>query len=123
MSSNTEAAASGLDLARIIVAAAIVVAAVAAYYIYEEHSQLLRVLGLLAALGVAGAVFLQTEPGRAFREFFHSARNEVRKVVWPTREETTQTTRLVIITVIVAALFFWFLDWFLGKLIRAVIGG
>ena len=123
MSANTEVTGGGLELARIVVAAAIVVAAVAGYYIYEDHSQLLRVLGLLAALAAAGGVFLQTEPGRAFREFARSARNEVRKVVWPTREETTQTTRLVIVTVIMAGLFFWVLDWFLSKLIRSVIGG
>ncbi|MGI9228807.1 MAG: preprotein translocase subunit SecE [Gammaproteobacteria bacterium] len=123
MSSDTEIAGSSLDVVKIIIAVAIIIAAVVLYYTYEEHSQLLRVAGLLFAVGVSAGIFLLTEQGRVFREFFNSAQIEIRKVVWPTRQETVQTTRLVILTVIVAALFFWGLDWILGKFIRLVIGG
>ena len=123
MNPNTESTLSVADIVMIIIATLIIVAAVASFYIYAEYSQLLRIVGLLGALAVAAGFLLPTAPGRTFRGFVHNARNEVRKVVWPTREETVQTTRLVIITVVVAALFFWCLDWILGKLIRSVIGG
>ncbi len=124
MSLNTEAASRPvLDKVKIAIAIAIIIAAIAGFYVYEEQSQLTRVMGLLVAIGIAAWVFMQSSQGKAFWEFSHSAQIEVRKVIWPTRQETGQTTLLVIFTVIVAALFFWLLDSLLGKLIRLVIGG
>ncbi len=89
---------------------------------FAERSALLRwpVLALLGAAGVAVA-FL-TSQGAAFLELAKAARSEIRKVVWPTRQETTQTTLIVVAVVVVMALILWGLDTFLGWLASRLIG-
>jgi preprotein translocase subunit SecE len=67
-------------------------------------------------------IALRTEKGRSVAAFFHEAQIEVRKVVWPTREETLQTTGLVIVMVVLFAAVLWALDWLLGHGIQFVIG-
>lgn len=111
------------DLVKLVVAALIVIAAVIGFYVFEDESTPLRVAGLLAAAGVAAWIGLQTEPGRKLWDFLQEAQVEVRKVVWPTRQETIQTTLLVIGVVILAALILWALDTVLGWAIRLLIGG
>ena len=111
------------DLVKMAIAVLIVAAAVVGFYVYEDQSTPLRVAGLLAATGIAAWIGLQTEPGRTWWNFVRDAQVEVRKVVWPTRQETTQTTLLVIAVVILAALILWGLDSVLGWAIRQVIGG
>ena len=111
------------DLVKLVIAALIVIAAVAGFYIFADQSTPLRVAGILAATGVAAWIGLQTEPGRNLWNFLQDAQVEVRKVVWPTRQETTQTTLLVIAVVILAALILWGLDSVLRWAIRLLIGG
>ena len=111
------------DLVKMVAAALVVIAAVVGFYVFEDQSTPLRVAGLLAATGVAAWIGLQTEPGRRFWIFLQEAQLEVRKVVWPTRPETLQTTLLVIGVVIIAALILWGLDAVLGWAIRLLIGG
>lgn len=123
MSSDTKTAIVRLDLIKMVVAALIVAAAVAGFYIYAEQSTPLRVAGLLAAVGVAAWIGLQTEPGRTLWNFILEAQIEVRRVVWPTRQETVQTTLLVIGVVILAALILWGLDSVLGWAVKKLIGG
>ncbi len=123
MSAETKAENVKVDLVKMAVAVLVVVAAVAGFYMYEEQSTPLRVAGLLAAVGVAAWIGLQTERGRTFWNFLQEAQTEVYKVVWPTRRETTQTTMLVIAVVILAALMLWGLDSVLGWAVRRVIGG
>jgi preprotein translocase subunit SecE len=69
-------------------------------------------------LGVAS----QTAHGAAFIELARSARSEIRKVVWPTRQEATQTTLVVVAVVLVMSLLLWGLDTFLGWLASKLIG-
>lgn len=123
MNSDTKTAIVRLDLIKMVVAALIVAAAVVGFYIYSDQSTPLRVAGLLAAVGVAAWIGLQTEPGRTLWNFILEAQIEVRKVVWPTRQETVQTTLLVIGVVILAALILWGLDSVLGWAVKKLIGG
>ena len=111
------------DLVKLVIAVFIVVAAVVGFYFFDDQSTPLRVAGLLVAVGVAAWIGLQTEPGRELWIFLQDAQVEVRKVVWPTRQETAQTTLLVIAVVILAALILWGLDTVLGWAIRQLIGG
>jgi preprotein translocase subunit SecE len=80
------------DNIKLIGAGAIVVIALAAFYLFANYSLLMRVIGLLAAFGGAVVLALKTELGAETLEFIQGPRAEVRKVVWPTRAETTQTT-------------------------------
>ncbi|PID54710.1 MAG: preprotein translocase subunit SecE [Gammaproteobacteria bacterium] len=85
-------------------------------------SLLYRVLVLLALAALAGFLALKTAKGESFWELIKGSRNEIRKVVWPTRQESTQTTLIVVAFVIVVALLLWGLDGLLSWLISMVIG-
>lgn len=121
MNSKVETVNSRLDTAKLFVALLIVVGVIAAFYIFAEYSLLVRVLGLLAGAGLAIAIAMQTEKGRQMWAFCQDAQTEVRKVVWPTRDETIQTTLWVIAIVIIIALFMWGLDWILGSTISKLL--
>jgi len=121
MNSKVETVNTRLDTVKLIVALLIVVGVIAAFYIFAEHSLLLRVLGLVAGAGLAIAIAMQTEKGRQMWGFFQDSQIEVRKVVWPTRDETIQTTLWVIAVVIIIALFMWGLDWALGTIISKLL--
>ena len=93
------------------------------FYAFADQSLLLRVVGLLVVLALAAAVALQTEKGRATWSFAKDSRTEVRKVVWPSRTETLQTTGLIIALVTMVSLFLWGLDSFLGWITKSLLGG
>ena len=122
MNTKVETVAVKLDILKLFIAVLILVAAVAGFYIFADQSQLLRVVGLLAATAVAIGIALQTEKGRTLWAFIQDAQVEVRKVVWPTRQETLQTTGIVIIAVIFFAIVLGILDWGLGAAIESIIG-
>jgi preprotein translocase subunit SecE len=89
---------------------------------FADTALLYRVLGLLALAGVAGLIASLTAQGAAFWELVRGSRMEIRKVVWPTRQETVQTTMVVVGFVILVALILWALDSLLGWLVSLVIG-
>jgi len=102
--------------------AALVVVAVVGNQYYSAEPILYRVLAVLAIGVVAAFVALQTSKGRSFAVLLKEARGEIRKVVWPTRQETTQTTLIVVVVVLVMALLLWGLDSLLGWLVSMVVG-
>lgn len=122
MNTNVEAVGVKLDIFKIVVAIAIVVAALAGFYYFAEQSLLYRVIGLLACIAVALVIASQTDQGRVFLSFFQDAQMEVRRVVWPTRQETLQTTGIVILMVLIFAAILWVLDLGLGAAIKSIIG-
>ena len=122
MNSKVETVESSMDSVKLVVALLIAVAAMAAFYVYPEQSALIRVGGLLLAVGVAVGIALQTAKGRNIWGFFHGAQIEVRKVVWPTRQETVQTTLIVVLVVVLVSIILWLLDMFLGWTIGTLMG-
>ena len=110
------------DRFKLIGAGALVLIALTAFYLFADHSLLVRVIGLLVAFGAAVVIVLKTGPGAETLEFIQGARTEVRKVVWPTRAETTQTTLIVIVMVVIMGLLLWLLDVILFWLIRLITG-
>jgi len=122
MSTKAEATASTLDTVKLGAALALLIASVVGFYYFADISKLARVLGLLAAVGVALAISLQTERGRTLASFVRESQTEVRKVVWPTRQETIQTTLVVMGVVIVVAIFLWLLDMMLGGIVSWGMG-
>jgi preprotein translocase subunit SecE len=113
MDTKVEESPTFVDTAKLMLAVGIVVASLFAYYYFPESSQLLRSLGVLIALGLAAFVALQSFQGQSFWKFLQAARVELRKVVWPTREETIQTTIAVLVFALIMGVFFWLLDLFL----------
>jgi preprotein translocase subunit SecE len=110
------------DKIKFVVAALVISGALAAFYYYGHESLLLRVLGLLAATGIAATVFFQTSAGRQTLAYLGEARTEVRKVVWPSRKETVQGTLAVIAMVIVIAVILWIFDSILAWIVRTLVG-
>jgi len=122
MNSTVETTGGKLDTFKLGLALLILIAALVGFYFYAEQDLLYRVIGLLAAVGISIAIALQTEKGREIWGYFHDAQIEVRKVVWPTRKETVNTTLLVIGMVIIVAIILWLLDMFLGWSIGSLMG-
>ena len=110
------------DLAKWIGAFAILAGGVAGFYYWSDESLLLRVIALLVLGAVALFVAVQTGKGRAAWDFVRESHTEVRKVVWPTRKETTQTTLIVIAMVGLVAIILWALDGLLAWLVRLLLG-
>ncbi len=110
-----------LDHLKLLVALLIVFIGIAGFYYFGDQSELVRVLGVLVAAGLAVAVVLQTEQGRNAREFARGSLGELRQVVWPTRKETTQVTLVVVALVIVVALFLWVIDLGLQKAVTLLV--
>ncbi len=122
MDTKVEEQPTFVDTAKLVLAVGIIAASIFAYYYFGEASQLLRALGVLVALGAAAFVALQSLQGQEFWKFLQAARVELRKVVWPTREETIQTTIAVFIFAIIMGLFFFLLDLFLQFVTTKIIG-
>ena len=122
MRANVQTAGALPDLAKWVGAFVILGGGLAGFYYWSEESLLLRVVGLLLLSAAALFVALQTEKGRAAWEFVREAHTEVRKVVWPTRKETTQTTLIVIAMVGLVAVIMWGLDGLLAWLLRLMLG-
>ena len=110
------------DTIRWLVVLALVATGIWGFYSFSEHSLLLRVVALIAMVAIAMIVALQTEKGRAAWGFAKEARTEVRKVVWPSRTETIQTTGLIIVLVGLVGVFLWGLDTFFGWLTKLLLG-
>ncbi|MDI1279072.1 preprotein translocase subunit SecE [Methylobacter sp.] len=122
MNTQVEASASVFDVVKQVFSVVFVVAGVAAFYYFLEVPLLYRVLGLVVvALAVVG-MMLTTGVGRNVWGFVLESKQEVRKVVWPTREETFRTTLLVFGMVFIVGLILWLLDMFLFWGVRLLTG-
>jgi len=119
---SVETTASRFDSAKWVVVFILLGAAVVGNSYFADQSLLYRVLGIVALSVVAGLVGLQTAKGASFWALVKGSRTEIRKVVWPTRQETVQTTLIVVAFVVVVALMLWGLDSFLGWLVSLAIG-
>ena len=122
MNSSVEVSGASLDVAKLVGAALLLIVGIFAFYFFADYAAPLRVLGLLVVSGGAAAIALQTAPGRALWEFIADARMEVRKVVWPTRQETIQTTLIVMAMVVVVGLVLWLFDTILMGILRLLTG-
>ena len=85
-------------------------------------SLLIRVVAILAAAVLAGLIAAQTERGHGIWTLIKEARTEIRRVVWPSNQETTQTTLVVLVIVLVFALILWGLDSLLSWIVSSIIG-
>ncbi|MNN70256.1 preprotein translocase subunit SecE [compost metagenome] len=122
MNAKAEAGESRFDALKWLLVAILIVVGVVANQYYSAQPILYRVIGVLVLAIVAAFVALQTVKGRAFFALAKDARAEIRKVVWPSRQETTQTTMIVVAVVLVMALLLWGLDSLLGWLVSMIVG-
>ena len=124
MVAQTEQSESGvLDIIKLLLSAAALIGGLYAYYYYEPQvAQALRVLMVLAGTAAGIGIAMTSTQGQRLWHFVQGSRVEIRKVVWPTKQETTQTAIAVFVFTLVMALFFWGLDSFLLWLTRTLVG-
>jgi preprotein translocase subunit SecE len=124
MSTQTETSQSGvLDIIKLVAAAAALIGGLYAYYYYEaDVAQALRVLMVLGGTAAGIGIAMTSLQGQRLWHFIQGSRVEIRKVVWPTRTETTQTAIAVFVFTLVMMLFFWLLDTGLLWLTRKLVG-
>ena len=122
MNTQTETATSVVDIVKQVFCVVFVVAGVSGFYYFSEIQLLYRVLGLLIVALVVLGILITTSVGRTVWGFMLESRQEVRKVVWPTRDETMRTTLLVFAMVFVVGLLLGVLDKILFEGIRLLTG-
>ena len=124
MTTQTETTqGSALDLVKLVVAAAVIVGGLYSFYYYEfELALALRVLLVLGGTGIGIAIGMTSTQGQRLWHFIQGSRVEIRKVIWPTRQETTQTAIAVFVFTLILAVFFWILDSGLLWLTRRLVG-
>ena len=122
MITTTETHESGvLDILKLLMAAGLLVGGIFGYYWYLEWMLPLRVLLVLGGLAASIGIVATSTQGRRIWIFIQGSRIEIRKVIWPTKQETTQTAIAVFIFTLVMALFFWALDSGLLWLTRTLV--
>ena len=122
MSADSNTKKSPLDILKWILAIAFLAAAVVGNYMYANEPLLYRVLGVVFLMLVGAGIALTSSQGKAFLQLLKEANIERRKVVWPTRQETTQTTMIVVVVVILMSLVLWGVDSLLSWLISLLLG-
>jgi preprotein translocase subunit SecE len=110
------------DIAKTTLAVLLVVGGMVGFYWFSDWPGPLRGALVGVSLAAAAVVFILTERGRALMEFLSESRFELRKVVWPTREETIRTTGLIIVVVIIVSLMLAVIDFFLAGGVRWLLG-
>ena len=119
---NHTPVADTADKAKLIVAILVVIAGVAAFYVLTDQPVWMRWAAVAASLVLAAVVIAFSRYGTEFRRFVELARIELRKIVWPTREETGKMTAVVLMFVVVAGIFFWLLDLVLAWATKTLTG-
>ena len=122
MTEQAQQGTTPLDTAKLAAGVAILAAGIAGFYLLSEQPIWLRWIIVLAGLVAGIFVGLQSQQGKTLQSFVQSSRIELRKVVWPNRQETMQVTIVVFVMVLILGLFFWGLDTLLGALTRWLTG-
>ncbi|MBT8097194.1 MAG: preprotein translocase subunit SecE [Woeseia sp.] len=123
MATTTETPESGaLDVLKLLIAIGALIGGLFAYYYYVEISLPLRVLMVLGGVAAGIGIAMTSTQGQRLRAFVQGSRVEIRKVVWPTRQETTQTALAVFVFTLILSLFFWGLDSVLLWVTRTLVG-
>ncbi|CAI4157809.1 MULTISPECIES: preprotein translocase subunit SecE [Alteromonas] len=122
MSEKTENQSNALDMFKWVVVFALLAGLVTANTMYGEISVLYRAIAIVVVVGIAGFIAATTDKGSTFLSFAKESRTEVRKVVWPTRQEANQTTLIVLAATLIMALILWGLDGIIVRVVGFITG-
>ena len=124
MKANAETpdSSSAADTFKWFIAFALLAAAVVGNYLYGDMSVVVRAAGVVVLIAAALGVAATTTKGKAAIDFAKESRMEIRKVVWPTRQETMQTTLIVLAVCIVMSLVLWGIDGIMVRLVSLATG-
>jgi preprotein translocase subunit SecE len=110
------------DKIKLVIAFLLVAAGIAGYYYLQDSAPALRFVSVLAGLLLAAGVAWTSEPGKRFFAFGKDSVDEAKRVVWPTRKETLQTTGVVIAFAVIMAMFLWAVDATLLLVVNKLMG-
>lgn len=110
MSVETKQESGYLDLVKLTFAIVLIIAAIGGFYYFGDESTLLRVAGLLVVLAISAVLVFTTELGQSFWHFAQGSNIELKKIVWPTKKETMQTTLIVVVMVLFVGILLWMFD-------------
>ena len=113
MSEGNREISTVVDTLKLMASVSILFASIVSFYYFSEVSVLIRALVIIFSLVISLLIFFRTQRGIIFWDFLQGSRVEMRKVVWPTKQETIQTTLTVFIFVLILGIFFWLLDFIL----------
>lgn len=113
MNAQAEEATSVGDIVKLALSLAVVLVGIVAFYYFSDFQLLYRVLGLVALIAGSVAISFTTAKGREFWAFMLEAKQEFKRIVWPTRDEAVRTTLMVFLMVFIVGLILWLLDMFL----------
>ena len=122
MNTKAETSPGALDTVKLIAAVLVLLGGMVGYYYFADASIVWRVLGLVAGLVLGMVIAFQSVQGHQVWEFIQGSQVEIRKVVWPSQQETLNTTLIVIAFAIALAGFFFLVDLGLLKLTQIVTG-
>ena len=123
MSEQAEKGGSTIvDSAKLVLAIAVLIAGIAGYYWFAGMPVAVRILMVLAGLGLGAALLFWSAQGQVLWQYIQGSRVELRKMVWPTRQETLQTTLVVFVFVLLLGVFFWLVDMLLAWATRHLTG-
>jgi preprotein translocase subunit SecE len=122
MATQAEPVSTTFDTVKLVFAVFLLIAGVAGFYYFSEQSVLYRALGVIGLSVAAIFVVFTTARGRGLWLFFKEARSEVRRMVWPSRQETVQMTLIVFALVFLVGLILWLLDMLLFWCITFLTG-
>ena len=122
MVSKATAPSSMLDTVKLSLALVVLVAGMFGFYWFDQVALTWRVIAMFVVVGVAVGLVLLTDLGQRLMSFSRESRVELRKVVWPTRKETTQITLIVLVLVFLIGLFLWLVDSLLFWGVQMITG-
>jgi preprotein translocase subunit SecE len=122
MNAKADTGRDSMDTAKLGIALVLLSAGIYGFYHFEDQHTVVRVLGIMAVAGIAAFIAAQTAFGRGILGFISGANSEVRRVVWPTRTETVQTTLVVLVLVLIIGIFLWLLDMLLLWAVQLLTG-
>ena len=111
-----------MDKIKLVIALLLVGGGIEGFYLLEDHAMVFRTLAVLAGLVLAAAVFGTTVSGKTFYDFSRDSVAEAKRVVWPSRRETIQTTVAVFVLVLIMAIFLWIVDIGFMSLVKVLMG-
>lgn len=122
MSSPQNAASGAVGTMIILLSIAMLCGSIGGYYYFDAQPVVVRTVGLLVGVVLALFVFTRSPRGAVIWDYVRGSRTEVRKMVWPTRQETLQTTLIVVVFVMIFSVFLWLLDLALVEAVQFLTG-
>ena len=120
MAAKAEPSSSIIDTLKLVLATGLIIGGIAGFYYFASYAMVYRVMGILAVFGMAVGLVYSTVIGQSAWGFINESKMEVRKVIWPTRQETMHATMLVVAVVFAVGLILWLMDmvlfWAVGLL-------